>query len=120
MPELPDILCYIRALEPRVVGHTLERIRLGSPFVLRTVTPRPDELAGKKVLGLDRLGKRIVFELEDELFIIIHLMIAGRLKWRDRGAGLAGKMNLAAFDFDSGGLVLTEAATKKRAGIFLA
>lgn len=120
MPELPDILCYLNALEPRVVNRTLERIRLSSPFVLRTVSPRPDEFAGKMVTGLDRLGKRIVFELEDELFIVIHLMIAGRLKWRERGAGLGGKMNLAAFDFDTVSLVLTEAATKKRAGIFLA
>lgn len=119
LPELPDILTYIGALERRIVGRRLERIRLGSPFILRTVSPRPSELEGKDVIGLRRLGKRIVIELEDQLFVVIHLMIAGRLKWKDSAVKLAGKQNLAAFDFENGTLLFTEVATKKRTSLHL-
>jgi formamidopyrimidine-DNA glycosylase len=122
LPELPDIVTYIRALEPRVVGRELLGIRIASPFLLRTVSPGPDEAAARRVMGLRRLGKRIVFELEGELFVVIHLMIAGRLHWKPIGAKpvsakLTGKMALAAFDFAEGSLTLTEASTKKRASL---
>jgi formamidopyrimidine-DNA glycosylase len=120
MPELPDILVYLESLEPRVLDRRLEKIRLKSPFVLRSVTPAVRELEGRRVTGLRRLGKRIVFELENESFVIIHLMIAGRFRWRDLGAKLPGKLGLAAFDFESGTLLLTEAGSKKRASIHLA
>jgi formamidopyrimidine-DNA glycosylase len=117
MPELPDVTVYIDALERRIAGATLEAVRIASPFVLRSVDPPPSELAGQHVRGLRRLGKRIVIELEGELFIVIHLMIAGRLRWLERGAKLPGKLGLAAFDFSTGTLVLTEAGTKRRAAI---
>ena len=119
MPELPDVTVYIEALESRVLSHTLEKLRLSSPFVLRTVEPAPADVAGKKVLALRRLGKRIVLELEDDLFIVIHLMIAGRFKWLAQGAKVPGKVGLAAFDFDNGTLVLTEAGSKRRASIHI-
>ena len=119
MPELPDIAIYIEALEARVAGATLQKLRLASPFLLRTVEPGPSDIAGKKVIGLRRLGKRIVFALEDELFIVLHLMIAGRLKWLPAGAKVPGKVGLAAFDFDRGTLVLTEAGSKRRASLHI-
>jgi formamidopyrimidine-DNA glycosylase len=119
VPELPDVTIYIEALSARVLGHSLVKLRLLSPFVLRTVEPGPSDLAGKKVLGLRRVGKRIVFALEDELFIVIHLMIAGRFKWLVQGAKAPGKIGLAAFDFDNGTLVLTEAGSKRRASIHI-
>ena len=120
MPELPDVTVYVEALEKRILGDELIRVRLGSPFVLRTVEPAPQELAGKHVTGIRRIGKRIVIELEDELFIVIHLMIAGRLKWLDRGAKIpGGKAGLAAFDFTRGTLALTEAGSKRRASLHL-
>ncbi len=119
MPELPDIVAYIAALEPRVVGQRLEAVRLGSPFLLRSVEPPLGEAVGKKVLGLRRLGKRIVFELEGGLFLVLHLMIAGRLHWKPRGAKVGGWTSLAAFDFSGGTLLLTEAASKKRASLHL-
>lgn len=118
MPELPDILAYLTALESRVVGRKLERIRIASPFILRTVTARAPEFEGKQVMGLRRIGKRIVFDMEDELFIVIHLMIAGRLKWKEKGAKVVGKIGLAAFDFENGTLLYTEASTKKRAALY--
>jgi formamidopyrimidine-DNA glycosylase len=102
-----------------VLDHTLEKVRLANPFVLRTVDPAPSDLAGKKVVGLRRLGKRIVFEFEGALFLVIHLMIAGRFKWLERGAKIPGKLGLAAFDFDNGTLVLTEAGSKRRASIHI-
>lgn len=120
MPELPDLTVYQRALEGRVVGHRLERVRLGSPFVLRSVEPPLSGAAGKKVVGLRRLGKRLVFELEGEFFLIVHLMVAGRLQWKDAGAKLPGKAGLAAFDFDCGTLILTEVSSKKRASLHCA
>ena len=119
MPELPDILAYLEALAPRVVDQPIEHARLLSPFVLRTVDPPFSELHGKRVRALDRLGKRIVFVLEDDLYLVIHLMIAGRLRWRDRDGKLFGRITLAAFDFPSGTLALTEAGTKRRASIHL-
>ena len=108
---------YLEALKERLVGQKLIRIRLGNPFVLRTVTPTADELAGRTVIGFRRLGKRIVVELEDQLFIVIHLMIAGRFRWEASGAKIPGKIGLAAFDFSNGTLVLTEAGSKRRASI---
>ncbi len=119
MPELPDIAIYLEALSARVLSHTLEKLRLASPFVLRTVEPGPSDLAGKKVVALRRLGKRVVFELEGELFVVVHLMIAGRFKWLAKGAKVPGKLGLAAFDFDNGTLVLTEAGSKRRASIHI-
>jgi formamidopyrimidine-DNA glycosylase len=119
MPELPDVVVYIEALERRVIGQTLQRIRLVSPFLLRSVDPPLAEACRKKVFGLRRLGKRIVFELEGDLYLIIHLMIAGRFHWKSAGAKVPGKLGLAAFDFPTGTLVLTEAGTKKRASLHL-
>ena len=120
MPELPDIVAYLEALAPRTVGRRLERVRLGSPFLLRSVDPPLREAEEKKVLGLRRIGKRIVFELEDDLFLVLHLMISGRLHWKPKGAKLGGRTALAAFDFEDGTLLLTEASTKKRASLHLA
>ena len=119
MPELPDITAYIRALEPRIVGQTLERVRLGSPFLLRTVQPPISQVEGRVVRGLRRIGKRIAIAVDGELWLVLHLMIAGRLHWRARGAKLAGRRMLAAFDFAGGSLVLTEAGTKHRASLHL-
>ena len=119
MPELPDITIYLEALSRRVLSHTLEKLRLANPFLLRTVDPAPADVAGKRVLGLRRLGKRIVFALEDDLFIVLHLMIAGRLKWLPKGAKVPGKVGLAAFDFDNGTLILTEAGSKRRASLHI-
>ena len=119
MPEFPDIELYLEALESRIHGDALEAILLGSPFLLRSVTPAPKELEGKKVVGLRRLGKRVVIALEDELFMVIHLMVAGRLQWKDGSERpkLQKKRGLARFDFASGSLTLTEAGTKKRASL---
>ena len=119
MPELPDVTVYLEALDRRIAGRTLQRLRIVSPFVLRTVDPRPAELAGKRVTGLRRIGKRIVIALEDGLFIVVHLMVAGRFRWLAAGAKVPAKIGLAAFDFDDGALVLTEAGTKRRASIHL-
>ncbi|HEV8660587.1 MAG TPA: DNA-formamidopyrimidine glycosylase family protein [Thermoanaerobaculia bacterium] len=119
MPELPDVTVYLEALERRLVGDELIRIRLANPFLLRTVTPAPDELAEKRVVGLRRIGKRIVIELEGELFIVIHLMIAGRFKWLAPGAKIPGRAGLAAFDFTRGTLLLTEQGAKRRASLHL-
>ena len=119
MPELPDITIYLEALSARVLSQTLDKLRLASPFVLRTVEPAPSDLAGKRVIALRRLGKRIVFELEDGIFIVVHLMIAGRLRWLPKGGKVPGKIGLAAFDFDNGTLVLTEAGSKRRASIHI-
>src|SRR5438034_616761 len=113
MPELPDVVVYLECLQRRVVGQTLDKVRLASPFLLRRVEPPLTKAEGKTVRGLRRLGKRLVFELDDELFLILHLMIAGRLHWKERGAKPPGKIGLAAFDFSSGTLILTEAGTKK-------
>jgi formamidopyrimidine-DNA glycosylase len=119
MPVLPDVELYVHALRPRVVGQKLHRVRLASPFVLRTVDPSIDAVAGKSVVGVHRLGKRVVLELEDALFVVVHLMIAGRLRWKPPKQKIPGRLGLAAFDFDEGTLILTEASKKKRAAIHL-
>ena len=117
MPELPDIVVYIDCLRPRVAGRTLERVRISHPFLVRTFDPPLDASFGKTVRGLRRLGKRIVFELDDDLFLVLHLMIAGRLHWKPPGAKPPGKLGLAAFDFPDGTLLLTEAGSKRRASL---
>jgi formamidopyrimidine-DNA glycosylase len=117
MPELPDVAVYVECLERRVAGETLERVRLASPFTLRSVDPPLDAVAGRRVRGVRRLGKRIVLALEGDLFLVLHLMIAGRLRWRSRGAKPPGRNGLAAFDFSSGTLLLTEASRKRRASL---
>ena len=119
MPELPDITIYIEALQARVVGRTLNRVRVASPAVLRTYDPPFSAPQDQIVVRLRRLGKRIVFEFPDELFLVIHLMVAGRLQWKAAGALVPKKVGLAALDFDSGSLILTEQGTKKRAGIWI-
>ncbi|HWN90091.1 MAG TPA: DNA-formamidopyrimidine glycosylase family protein, partial [Verrucomicrobiae bacterium] len=119
MPELPDVTVYLEALEARVLGARLERVRLASPFVLRSFDPPISAANGRVVRGLRRLGKRVVIGLEGDLFLVIHLMIAGRLHWKSAGAKVPGKIGLAAFDFSTGTLTLTEAGTKKRAAIHL-
>jgi formamidopyrimidine-DNA glycosylase len=120
MPELPDITVYIEALEARIVDQTLERIRIPKPFLLRSVDPPLSAANGRRVVGVRRMGKRIVVELDDDLFLVIHLMIAGRLRWVPTGAKVPGKIGLAAFDFSNGTLILTEAGTKRRASLWLA
>ncbi len=117
MPELPDIAAYITALEPRIVGQPIERVRLASPFLLRTVEPPLASVEGRKVRELRRIGKRIAIGVEDDSWLVLHLMIAGRLHWRAAGAKLAGRNQLAAFDFPNGSLVLTEAGAKRRASL---
>jgi formamidopyrimidine-DNA glycosylase len=111
------VTVYVERLVPRILGQGLGQVRLRTPFLLRSVEPPLDAVLGKRVRGVRRLGKRIVMELEDELFLVLHLMIAGRLHWKERGAKVSGKVGLAAFDFTSGTLVLTEAGTKKRASL---
>ena len=117
MPELPDIEVYLDALRERIEGHELLRVRLGSPFLLRSVDPPIADVEGRRVRGLSRLGKRIVLELDGDLYLVLHLMIAGRLRWTESGAKLPGKLGLAAFDFEAGSLILTEASKKKRASL---
>ena len=119
MPELPDITVYIDALERRVCGHVLENVRLASPFLLRSFDPPISAAFGKRVNAMRRLGKRIVFCLDDELFLVLHLMIAGRLRWLEKGASIIGKIGLGALDFSSGTLLITEASTTKRASLHL-
>jgi len=117
MPELPDIAAYISALEPRIVNQPIQGIRLSSPFLLRSVQPSLRDVEGRAVRELRRIGKRIAIGVEGDLWLVLHLMIAGRLHWRPRGAKLAGRNSLAAFDFPNGSLVLTEAGTKHRASL---
>jgi formamidopyrimidine-DNA glycosylase len=119
MPELPDIVTYLKALESRILGEQLIRVRIASTFLLRTAQPSIAEAEGRVVRDLRRIGKRIVFGLQNDLWLILHLMIAGRLHWRQPQASLAGRNNLAAFDFPKGSLVLTEAGTKRRASLHL-
>jgi formamidopyrimidine-DNA glycosylase len=117
MPELPDILAYRAALEARVAGRKLEAVRLRSPFLLRSIAPPLSEAEGRRVTGIGRIGKRLVFELEGDLFLVLHLMIAGRLHWKARGTKVAGRIAQAAFDFENGTLLLTEAGSKRRASL---
>jgi formamidopyrimidine-DNA glycosylase len=119
MPELPDITAYITALEARILGQTLERVRLGSVFLLRTVDPPLTSAGGRAVRGIRRIGKRIAIGVEGDLWLVLHLMIAGRLHWKPPQAKLAGRNALAAFDFPNGTLTLTEAGTKRRASLYV-
>ena len=121
MPELPDIVVYLESLEARIVGQTLEQIRLNSPFVLRTAVPPLSEVVGKRVVALRRIGKRIAVAMEDEVFIVLHLMIAGRLRWIEPGAKIkAPASTVATFQFGNGTLAFTEAGTRKRASLHIA
>jgi formamidopyrimidine-DNA glycosylase len=119
LPELPDILGYLEALEPRVIGKPLERVRVATPFLLRTTSPPLSAVEGRVVHHLRNIGKRIAFGLDGDLWLVLHLMIAGRLHWRPPNAKLSGRQNLAAFDFPEGSLVLTEGGTKRRAALHL-
>jgi formamidopyrimidine-DNA glycosylase len=119
MPEYPDVTVYLEALAPRILGQTLEAIRVRGPALVRTADPPLREATGKRVTALRRQGKRLVLVLEDDLFLVLHLMIAGRLHWRPRGAPVPGRVGLAAFDFPDGTLMLTEASPKKRAQLWL-
>jgi formamidopyrimidine-DNA glycosylase len=119
MPELPDIVVYLECLKPRIQGRRLDRVRIANPFLLRTVEPPLKEVEGRTVVNLRRLGKRIVIALAPDLFLVLHLMIAGRLHWKKPGAKPPGKVGLAAFDFPSGTLILTEAGSKRRASLHL-
>lgn len=117
MPELPDVELYLSALRPRIVGQPLEAVRLATPFLLRSVEPPLSAAISRRVAGLRRIGKRIVWSFEDDIFFVFHLMIAGRFKWRHRGSVVPRKFGLAAFDFPSGTVLLTEASPKKRASL---
>ena len=117
MPELPDIALYLHALEPRLIGRRVVGVRLVSPFLLRTVEPPLSSVAGRTITGLRRLGKRIVFEAGDDLFLVFHLMIAGRFRWRTPGTAIPGKVGLLAIDFEHGALILTEAGTRRQASL---
>src|SRR3989442_4489033 len=119
MPELPDVVVYIEALRERVLGRRLERIRLRSPFRLRPMLPPRRDAERRAVVELRRIGKRIALGLEDHLYLVNHLMIAGRLRWKPAGAAIPGRIGLAAFDFDAGTLLLTEAGSRKRASLHL-
>jgi formamidopyrimidine-DNA glycosylase len=119
VPELPDIIVYIEALQRRIIGQTLKQTRIASPFLLRTAAPQIQTAHGRRVTVLRRLGKRIAIGLQDDLWLVLHLMIAGRLHWREAGAKLSGRQCLAAVDFPNGTLVLTEAGTRKRASLHL-
>jgi formamidopyrimidine-DNA glycosylase len=117
VPELPDVELYIGALKTRVLGQPLERFRIGNPFVVRTIAPPPGDLEGRTVSGIRRMGKRIVFAFQGELFLVVHLMIAGRFRWREPGAAIPNKVGLAAFDFPNGTIILTEAGSRRQASI---
>ena len=119
MPELPDVVIYLEALGPRVLRQPLERFRIGNPFLVRTIDPPPAAFEGRRVMSLRRMGKRLVFGFEEELFLVLHLMIAGRLRWREKGKAIPGKVGLAAFDFPTGTLLLTEQGSKRQASIHL-
>src|SRR5947208_81292 len=119
MPELPDITIYLEALAPRIVGQPLERARIVSPSLLRTVDPPLSAAEGRTVIGLRRLGKRIVWEMEGDIFLVFHLMIAGRFRCRPEGTRPPAKVGLASFDFPTGTLLLTEASPKKRAYVYV-
>ena len=117
MPELPDILLYLRALEPRIVGHRVTGVRLASPFLLRSIDPPLSAIVGRDIVGLKRLGKRVVMEADGDLFLVFHLMIAGRFRWKPAGTKIPGKVGLFALDFANGALILTEAGTRRQASL---
>ena len=119
MPELPDILLYLRALESRIVGNRVTAVRLASPFLLRSVDPPLSAIEGRTIVGLRRLGKRIVIEAEGEFFLVFHLMIAGRFRWKPPGTAIPGKVGLLALDFEHGTLILTEAGSKRQASLYV-
>jgi formamidopyrimidine-DNA glycosylase len=119
MPELPDIVVYIESLQTRIIGRTLKQVRLLNPFLLRTAQPPVSTVEGKSVVGVRRLGKRIIIELQQEFFLVLHLMVAGRLRWFDGKAKLPGRIALAILEFDNGSLVFTEAGTRRRASLHL-
>ena len=119
MPELPDILLYLHALEPRILGRRVTGVRLATPFLLRSVQPPLSAVEGKTIVGLRRLGKRVVVETNDELFLVFHLMIAGRFRWKPAGANIPGKVGLLALDFEHGSLILTEAGSKRQASLYV-
>jgi formamidopyrimidine-DNA glycosylase len=119
LPELPDIELYLHALTPRIVGQRLERVRLASPFLLRSIEPPIDALIGQEVIALRRLGKRVAWAFENDLFAVFHLMIAGRFRWKEPGVKVPGKVGLAAFDFADGTLLLTEAGSKRQASLYI-
>jgi formamidopyrimidine-DNA glycosylase len=119
VPELPDILLYLRALEPRIVGQRVAGVRLANPFLLRSVDPPLSAVEGRQVVGLRRLGKRVVVEADGQLFLVFHLMIAGRFRWKPPGATIPGKVGLLALDFDNGTLILTEAGSKRQASLYV-
>jgi formamidopyrimidine-DNA glycosylase len=119
MPELPDILLYLHALRPRVVGRRVSGVRLVSPFLLRSIEPPLSTVEGRLVTDLHRLGKRVVFEFEGDLFLVFHLMIAGRFRWKPTAAPVPGKVGLLAIDFDAGTLIMTEAGTKRQASLYV-
>ena len=117
MPELPDVELYLSALRPRVVGRRIEQVRVASPFFVRTYDPPVSAIAGHEIVSLSRLGKRLVFALDGDLFVVVHLMIAGRLRWRERGAAIPARLGLAAFDFAQATLLFTEAGSRKQASL---
>ena len=119
MPELPDIVVYVESLERRIAGRVLEKVRVASPYLLRTYDPPVAAVEGKRVLGLERLGKRIIWKMEDDLYVALHLMIAGRLRWEVSGKAIPAKVGLAAFDFETGSLILTEQGTRRRASLHI-
>lgn len=119
MPELPDIELYLHALRPRIVGQRVMRVRLASPFIVRSIDPPIEAIVNREIVGLRRLGKRVVWTLEGDLFAVFHLMIAGRFQWKERDAKVPGTLGLAAFDFSSGTLLLTEAGSKRQASLYL-
>ena len=119
MPELPDILLYMHALRPRIVGHRVVKARLASPFLLRSIEPPLSAVEGRAIVALHRLGKRIAIEAEGELFLVFHLMIAGRFRWKESGAKIPGKVGLLALDFEHGTLILTEAGTRRQASLYV-
>ena len=119
MPELPDVIVYLEALEPRILGQSLERFRVGNPFIVRTITPAPAALEGLEVTSLRRMGKRLVLRFDADIYLVLHLMIAGRLRWREPGKAIPGKVGLAALDFPTGTLLLTEQGSKRRASIHI-
>jgi formamidopyrimidine-DNA glycosylase len=119
MPELPDILLYLHALRPRIVGRRVEKVRLASPFLLRSIEPPLSAIEGRTIVDLHRLGKRIAMEAEGEIFLVFHLMIAGRFRWKEKGTKIPGKVGLLALDFEHGTLILTEAGTKRQASLYV-
>ena len=119
VPELPDVELYIHALKPRILHQPLERFRIGNPFIVRSIAPPPEDLEGREVTDIHRMGKRIVLAFTNDLFLLLHLMIAGRLRWREKGAAIPAKVGLAAFDFPSGAVILTEAGSRRQASIHI-